>query len=371
MIDLTMRSRPRPPVAPLVLAALLLAPACAAPWGGAAAGDGPPAERLARAEAQLASGSFSEGVGALVGLRREEDLPPDVRERAERSLVRAGLERIEAVRGDARELKALFGADLPRRVRARAGLLAAEALFEDDRPVAALEWIQRVDRKLPHHPERALAGEVLSRVGLHLIQRPGRYSLLFRYRTKGIKALEYLVLRYPLAPRCDEAYFLLSQTYETVGELDWALERIEDLLVYHPESPLAVAAKARLPYLRLRRLARDDYERRELVTAAAELDDWLARHAGHELAGWVRELRETCARRLAENDLALARYYDRIDSPAGRDLHARRALTTARAAELVAYEQEARALLGPESAVPGKRRARPASDTAERDDDAR
>ena len=316
--------------------------------------------RVERAEEALARGELDVGVRELVRLRKRGGLPPALRDRIERRLVDIGLSEIERYEGEARPLRRLFEADYPERVRVRAGLQAARALFEDDHPVSAFELVQRVDREFPHHSERALAGRILGELGLHLIERRGRYSIFFRYRTKGVRALEYLVLRYPLDPQCDEAYFALSRHYERVGEVDYALERVEDLLIYHPGSPYAVAAQARLPYLRLVRLARNDYDRRELAVASEEIRNWLTQHAGHELEGWVRELEAACARRLAESDLSLARYYDRIGSADGRALHARRALAIAARADLAEEAALARSLLGPESVPPTDATPRPA-----------
>jgi len=319
---------------------------------------------MVKAEEALARGDLEVGVGELVALRKRSGLTPALRERMEHILIDTGLQEIEGSRGDVRALRRIYDSDYPERVRVRAGLLAAEALFAENRPVDAFKMIQRVDRTFPHHPERALAGQILGRVGLHLIDREGRYSLVFRYRTRGIDALEYLVLRYPLDSRCDEAYFALSQHYEKDRELEYALERIEDLLIYHPSSPYAVAAQTRLPYLRLLRLERNDYDRGELQVALGEIDNWLAQHEDHELASWVRELASAAAIRLAESDLSLARYYERIDSDEGKKLHARRALAIALRADLDEQSRIARELLGPVAPEPGPapddRAARPA-----------
>ncbi len=321
-------------------------------------------ESLVRAEEAIAQGDLSLGVKELVALRKRAGLSPSLREKAEHTLIDTGIQEIEVQRGNASALRRIYESDYPERVRARAGLLAADALFENDHPVDAFNLIQKLDRKFPHHPERALAGRILGKVGLHLIDRKGRYSLIFRYRAKGIRALEYLVLRYPLDSNCDEAYFALSQRYEKDKEIDYSLERIEDLLIYHPGSPYAIAAQARLPYLRLLRLDRNDYDRGELAVASGEIRNWLAQHEGHELEGWVRELGQACATRLAESDLSLAHYYERIGAEEGKRLHARRALAIAQRSNLEPQMSVARALLGPETAVPEATTPRPAGSGA-------
>jgi len=321
--------------------------------------------RMAQAEEALARGDLEVGVSELVALRKRTGLAPALRERMEHTLIDTGLQEIEVSRGDARVLRRIYDSDYPERVRVRAGLLAAEALFDEGRPVDAFRMLQKVDRTFPHHPERALAGQILGRVGLHLIDRKGRYSLIFSYRARGVDALEYLILRYPLDSRCGEAYFALSQHYEKVQELDYSLERIEDLLIYHPSSPYAVAAQARLPYLRLLRLERSDYDRGELQVALGEIENWLAQHEDHELASWVRELESAAAIRLADSDLSLARYYERIGSEEGMKLHARRALAIAVRADLEEPSRLARELRGPGAAeagpAPTDRAARPAA----------
>ena len=140
-------------------------------------------------------------------------------------------------------------------------------------------------------------------------------------------ALEYLVLNYPASPHCPEAYFELAQHYERDRDLDEAIARCEDLLVYHPGSRFAVGSEARLPYLRMLRLEEDSYDRRELMEARLEIERWLGLHEGHELEPWMRELRTQIYRRLANSDLIVAKHYSRIRSDFGARIHAERALT--------------------------------------------
>lgn len=307
---------------------------------------------VAQAEQALARGDTRAGVRKLIALRKRAGLTPDLREGIERRLIETGYAQIEESSGNSSVLARIYRSDYPERIRVRAGILAAKALFEEDHPVSAFEQLKKVDRSFPHHSERALAGDMLGQVGLHLIERKGRYSVFFRYRPKGARALEYLVLHYPLDARCDEAYFSLSQYNESIGEIDYALEHTEDLLIYHPSSPYAIAAQARLPYLRLLRLARNDYDRSELAIAAGEIRNWLSRYQGHELEGWVSELSRVCATRLAESDLILARYYKRTGSTEGVRLHARRALALALDMQLEPQAELARTLLAQEGEIP-------------------
>jgi hypothetical protein len=211
--------------------------------------------------------------------------------------------------------------------------------------VSAYKLVRRVELDLPSHAERRAAGSVLARAGFSLADDPHRYNLIMRYRSRGIDALEFLVVTYPFDEHCAEAYWVLARTYEERGDLDLAVARYEDLVIYHPETRWAVSGQARLPYVRMTRLHRDDYDRRELVRASQELDGWLAVRAGHELEPWVREQQRICRVRLTESDLSLARYYERIENPAAVRLHAARAVATAELAPDGGLADEGRALL--------------------------
>jgi hypothetical protein len=308
-------------------------------------------EQLDLAETEIRDGVLQDALERLVAVREVEGLDPDMRARDEELLEEATALRLAEL-DSSEDLEELYDQELPNHLRARAGILAAERMLREGRRVSAFKMIKKVDKALPSHPERVLAGDVVARAGLDLIRDERRYWLLFRYRTRGIQALEYLVLHYPLDPRCPEAYFALSETYERTGDLDLALERAEDLVLYHPADAVAVAAEARLPYLRLSRLERTDFDRGELLLAHDELQLWLERHAGHELEPWVRTLERECQERLVENDLYLAGYYERTKTPYGTRLHAERALETARGADLEDERADAEGLLERVSEIP-------------------
>lgn len=303
-------------------------------------------EQLDLAEQDIQEGLLQRALARLIAVREVRGLDPDVRVREEELLEEVARRRMaELEDSGSGEMEDLYREDLPERLKARAGILTAEQLLNEGRRVAAYKMIKKVDQALPSHPERVLAGDVLARAGLALIDDDDRYYLFFRYRTRGIQALEYLVLHYPLDPHCPQAYQELSRTYEESGDLDLALERCEDLLLYHPRSAEAVVAGVRIAYLRLKRLPRDDLDRGELLLAHQELLLWLERHPEHELAGWARELVLLAQSRLVRSDLVLARYYERTHEPEGTRIHAERALRAARDAGLEAEESEAQAFL--------------------------
>lgn len=301
---------------------------------------------LDQAEADVAAGAYQRALDHLAEVREVSALDPDLRAREQRLIDAAARGRFDQLaEAPAHELEELFDAELPEHVRARAGVLAAERMLAEDRRIAAYRMVKEVDTKLPGHPERVLAGDVLARAGLALIRDRRRYNLLFHYRPRGVQALEYLVLHYPLEPRCPEAYFALSEVYEDGGDLDEAIERTEELLLYHPDSPYARAAGARLPYLRMCRLQRDDYDRGELLRARAEIAAWLGRNPGHELEAWVRELQRECQTRLVRSDLYLAGYYKKTETPVATRLHAERARALALEVGLAREAGAAQALL--------------------------
>jgi len=302
--------------------------------------------QLDEAEREIREGRSGKALERLAAVHGVSGLDPDARARENRLIDEAARVHFEELSGaSSEELEEIFELPLPERIRARAGLLAAEQLLAQDRRISAFRMVKKVDQTLPTHPERVLAGEVLARAGLSLIRDDRRYNLVLRYRSRGIQALEYLVVNHPREPSCPEAYFALSECYERVGDVDQAIERSQDLLLYHPQSPYAVAAAVRLPYLRLRRLRRDDLDRSELLRAHAELVRWLERYPDHELADWGRTLVHDCQARLVHSDLLLARYYERTETPEGIRLHAERALRTAEDAGLAAEAEKARAFL--------------------------
>ena len=303
---------------------------------------------LDQAEADVRAGNHARALERLAEVHEVEGLEPDLRAREERLIDEAARGQFALLaEASSDEILDLFDSKLPERVRARAGILAADRMLAEGRRITAVRQVKKVDEKLPGHPERVLAGDVLARAGLSLIQDDRRYNLLFHYRPRGVQALEYMVVHYPLEPRCPQAYFALSEVYERDGDFDQAIDRSEELLLYHPESAYAPAASARLPYLRLCRLGRDDYDRGELLRARGELAAWLESYPGHELAGWVGDLVHECQTRLVRSDLYLAGYYERTRTPAGQHLHAARAHSLALEAGLEEEAAAAQRLLGP------------------------
>lgn len=307
---------------------------------------------LELAQGDMERGRYEEAIERLAAVREIEGLVPEDRDRTE-ALLRSSVETLLSERGgeghDSGDLVDVYEMDLPPRLKARAGILAAEKRLEEGRRVSAYKLVRRVELDLPSHAERRAAGSVLARAGFSLAADPRRYNLIMRYRSRGIDALEFLVVTYPFDEHCAEAYWVLGRTYEERGNLDLAVARYEDLVIYHPETRWEAMGQARLPYVRMKRLHRDDYDRRELVRASQELDAWLARHAGHELEPWVREQQRICRTRLAVSDLSLARYYERIENPAAVRLHAERAVATAELAPDAGLAEEARALLAAHS----------------------
>jgi len=327
------------------IALAFLALACRSqPFGEIGRGD---AQRhIEQAEVDLGAGRTQLALEHLSAVNEVEGLDPDLRAREQRLLDEAANKRFaELAEADSDALEELFDSELPERVRARAGVLCAQRLLAEDSRILAYRMVKKVDEALPGHSERVLAGEVVAQAGLSLIRDDRRYKLLFHYRPRGVQALEYLVLNYPLDPRCPEAYFELSRVYEEDGDLDEAIQRTEDLLLYHSESAYATAAGARLPYLRLLRVGRDDYDRSEILRAHAELEDWIRRNPAHELVSWATDLVRECEARLVRSDLYLAHFYERTETPFGVRLHAARARELALQNGLAAEAEEADAIL--------------------------
>jgi len=354
-------------LAPAVLLAAVL-PACASTRGFFDRSEHPiseadrenAAQYLDLSEQELASGETWRAVERLMAVREIQNLPPELRLRSE-ELIDRGAELLQAEAeqpgADLDLLDELWGLDLSPRMRARAGVRYAERLLEEGHRVSAFKQVREVEEELPGHGERARAGRVLSEAGQSLIRDPGRYYLLMTYAARGAGALEFLVLTYPLDPACPAAYASLARYYTDEDELELAIARHADLLLYHPSSPEALSSEAAIPRLRLDRLERAEHDRSELVKALSEAQAWLARHPGAPEEAEVLATEQRCYRMLAESDLSLSRYYRRTGSSFGSRMHAERALSEATQAEDSARAAEAEALLselGPPPAEPAE-----------------
>lgn len=318
---------------------------------------------LARAEEHLASEEYDDAVILMAALQGERNLAPELRnasavlaERAVDALARDAS--MDEGRWSAEELQELSRLNLTLNLRARLTVAAGAAHLREGSRVLAFKLLRDFEESNPSHSERAGASEVMAAAGFSLIEDPGRYGLVRRYRSRGIGALEFLVLHYPSHPRCAEAYEALASAYVERDRLDLAIERYEDLLLYHPADPRAPIAEARLPQLRMLRVDRDDFDRYELERARDELEAWLERYGevpevGAELLEAVQENLALCYLRLANNDLIVARFHKRIGVPFGTRQHAERALAeaalaaddgadvVAEARELLAWAQRA------------------------------
>ena len=290
-------------------------------------------------------------------------LSPDQRSEIESLLEQSGLARIEELRDPPRPgaLRTMVKLALPRRIGVRAGIIGAQLYLDKDKRTRAFSLLQRVDQLYPNHNQRREAGRIIADIGFSFAEDPRRYGLFFKYRNQAPRVLEYLVDNYPSEPRTDEAYWTLGELYAEKRLWANAIESLEDLIVWRPDSPRAIESQARIPNLRLRGLASPEYDRYELQRAKGEMEAWLARHAGHPVESEVERDLTDCTQRLADSDLSIARFYRKVDNDQGAAFHARRALEEARSAGNEAQEDEARALLlsieGAPSETPGETEA--------------
>jgi outer membrane protein assembly factor BamD (BamD/ComL family) len=118
--------------------------------------------------------------------------------------------------------------------------------------------------------------------------------------------------------------------YENSTEWPLAIARAEGLVLNHPGSPLAIAAQARAPELRLKRIQSPEYDRQELERARQELQEWLVTHSTNVLEPKVRLDLADCLVRLCESDLQISKFYVTVKNPFGAQRHARRAIEEAR-----------------------------------------
>lgn len=335
---------------PLALFALTALSACSSlPWGKRFPLDGP-AEvpgAIAAARTDFEAGRTGDALDRMRSARDVEGLDVDTRDEVEGLVERYAAKRIEelsAPGADPAELAELAELDLPQQLAVSAGLLAARRYLEQDEPYDAYRTLQELESAFPRHHGRAEASSILVDAGLQLARSDGGWWL-WKDRDDGVAVLEFLVLTYPSERRCDEAFFELAKLYEQDREFALAIQRHEELIFSHIDSPLAAESQADIPRLRLTALESPEYDRRELIRARSELEAWLGAHPGHAHEPEVRLDYADCLARLVRSDLGIARFYQRVSQPYGARYHAARGLAVAREAGDSALASEAERLL--------------------------
>jgi hypothetical protein len=258
----------------------------------------------ARGEAgQKLERARSKAAEALLQKLRDEDAPPGYFTR----LIDAGLQRNLAVRS--------------RIAQARAYLNRGERL-------KSYRLIKTLDREYPFHAERAASGDVLADAGLSLAKDRGRYAFIFRYRKLAPEVLEYLTTQYPTHQSGPQAYEHLALLYVESGDLEFAIQRHEDLVVYFGDSPSVPKSRAMIPSLRLDLIQRADFDRHPMELARQELESWIETYGGQQRVEeeGVRQNLLLAIRQLSQHDSIVSRFYRTVDNESGAELHARRAL---------------------------------------------
>ncbi|MDF1838842.1 MAG: hypothetical protein P1V35_13310 [Planctomycetota bacterium] len=225
----------------------------------------------------------------------------------------------------------LIDAGLQRNVSVRSRIAQARAYLSRGERLKSFRMIKALDREYPFHAERITSGDVLADAGISLAKDRGRYALLFRYSKLAPEVLEYLTTQYPTHPSGPLAYEHLARLYESAGELELAIQRQEDLIVYFGDSPRVPSSRAEIPRLRLDLIQRADFDRYPMELARGELESWLETYAGQEREeeDSVRQNLLLAIRQLSQHDSIVSHFYQTVDNPSGAELHARRALELA------------------------------------------
>tara|TARA_R110002073_G_scaffold17992_1_gene66853 strand:+ start:16991 stop:18082 length:1092 start_codon:yes stop_codon:yes gene_type:complete len=252
----------------------------------------------------------------------------------------------EPSRTNARTLEAIAQLELPGELAVRLTVEAASQWLAIGERRKSYKVLKKLDEQYPLHAERLAAGSILAEAGLSLAYDTGWYGLFFDYAALAPDVLVYFTTNYPDHPRGPEAYLALSHRHEENRRWDSAILNHEDLILFYPNSPEAIESRAHVPRLRLAMLASPEYDRGVLVLARTELDAWLADNGGlgHPMEASVKLDRLDCIQRLADNDLSVARFYDRVDNATGAQFHARRAVELSRDGGDIKQIQEAEAL---------------------------
>ncbi|MFN0245167.1 MAG: tetratricopeptide repeat protein [Planctomycetota bacterium] len=346
----------------LACAALLFAPACATvgSWmpGGPeripsklSADEVPHA--LEEAEKELAKGDSERALEWMRAATVATGLPADTRERVRVMLDRASEQRVRDLSkpdSDPEDLGDLVGMDLPRQIAVSAGLEAARRMLADGEPMDAFHLVKKIDTKYPLHHERQAVGVFLGDLGLELSEDHSKFLFFYDRQEDAAEVLEYLILNYPRAPRCDEAYQTLARIYADDREWSQAIDRLEKLVLNHPESALRPQSEATIPRFRLSSIDSPEYDRGALDRARRELEAWLRNWPSRpgvppELEARVRLDLADSLRRLADSDRGIASFYVRVGNEVGAKWHAHRAVMEARQAGDAERVEEAEEIL--------------------------
>ena len=285
------------------------------------------------AQRELAGGDAERALQWMRAAAAAENLAPQTRENVQSLLEESAAKRIDELSKpgqDPDDLADLVDLDLPRQLAVTAGIEAARRMNERGDRMDAYAILKKVDTKYPLHHERAQAGELLGEIGLALSRDYSHFLIFYDRQDDAQQVLEYLILNYPRAPKCDEAYATLARIYADRRNWSLAIDRLEKLLLNHPSSPLCLAAQARIPHLRLQSIASPEYDRTAILKAREELEAWLRFHPGEPLETKVRLDLADCLQRLADSDLGVAEFYRRVDNAIGARRHAERSVREAR-----------------------------------------
>lgn len=241
---------------------------------------------------------------------------------------------------------------LPRTVRAMRAVAKARLQLERDSPLLGFEEIWELELTYPAHHLSNEAADLVYGAATRLRERDSSFLFFYSDANRANTVYDYLVIQHPTHPRCDEAYWRLASYDADARRYVDAILHLEDLVLYHPTSVYAIEAEARIPTLRLADHARHDFDVGSLERILAETRAWLTRHGRRgvtedrdALIAEMRDQEVECLRRLAEGDLAVARYYDRLDQSFGAWQHAARAQDYAAEANALELIERARALV--------------------------
>lgn len=288
---------------------------------------------IERAEGDLAAGRTRSALDWMRAAGAAKGLDTATRDHVQRVLEQAAQKRIAELSEpgqDPEDLADLVELGLPRQIAVQAGLAAARRLIEQGERMDAYRLLRKLDKKFPLHHEHRAAGDLMDEIGLALSREKRSFLFFWSTDAQAEEVLEYALLNHPSARQDDLAHLRLAELYEEHDDLDLAIDRLEKLVLNHPDSALRPQAQAHIPELRLALLRSPEYDRGTLLKAEAELERWLKSFPGHELERRVGLDLADCLRRLCDNDLAIAAFYRRVNNSYGARYHAQRAVDEAR-----------------------------------------
>lgn len=209
--------------------------------------------------------------------------------------------------------------------RERLSYLLGEAYF------ANAEW-SRAYRQMSSHLEnysftkhRTDIEKIIFQVALQWREATGFSfrSIFISNRSRAMDALNYLIDNAPHSTYTDKALRLIAEMQFQDREYNDAIATYERILQGYPNSVWCDLAQYQIGLAYLKRVNDHRMDRDGLIQAEARLREYLERRKEGSFRKDAEEAHKKAVEMLAESEMAIGAFYERIDKPAGAREHYR------------------------------------------------